>query len=160
MFWSENRSDYYHFFQFNLAIKDIPEVTHEAKKALAGQLPGIGRSMCVEISLKTSEVKPLLLSIFFFCKTTFHPEDTLSISFINYGRFLLTVWVITESPLSAAFYIVSFNLLLYVCLPLSQSGRLDGVRDLVPGNEWKVSGDLLSFSSLAVIVATWSRNGL
>ncbi|XP_016894358.1 autophagy-related protein 13 [Cynoglossus semilaevis] len=40
---------------FNLAIKDIPEVTHEAKKALAGQLPGMGRSMCVEISLKTSE---------------------------------------------------------------------------------------------------------
>ncbi|XP_057673439.1 autophagy-related protein 13 isoform X2 [Corythoichthys intestinalis] len=40
---------------FNLAIKDIPEVTHEAKKALAGQLPGVGRSMCVEISLKTSE---------------------------------------------------------------------------------------------------------
>ncbi|KAM9827975.1 autophagy-related protein 13 isoform 6-T6 [Syngnathus typhle] len=40
---------------FNLAIKDIPEVTHEAKKILAGQLPGIGHSMCVEISLKTSE---------------------------------------------------------------------------------------------------------
>ncbi|XP_053719062.1 autophagy-related protein 13 isoform X4 [Synchiropus splendidus] len=40
---------------FNLAIKDIPEVSHEAKKALAGQLPSIGRSMCVEISLKTSE---------------------------------------------------------------------------------------------------------
>lgn len=47
--------------QFNLAIKDIPEVTHEAKKALAGQLPGIGRSMCVEISLKTSEVKTLIV---------------------------------------------------------------------------------------------------
>lgn len=47
---------FYVFIQFNLAIKDIPEVTHEAKKALAGQLPGIGRSMCVEISLKTSEV--------------------------------------------------------------------------------------------------------
>lgn len=31
-------------------------MTHEAKKALAGQLPSIGRSMCVEISLKTSEV--------------------------------------------------------------------------------------------------------
>lgn len=40
---------------FNLAIKDIVDVTHETKKALAGQLPGIGRSMCVEISLKTSE---------------------------------------------------------------------------------------------------------
>lgn len=47
--------------QFNLAIKDIPEVTHEAKKALAGQLPGIGRSMCVEISLKTSEVKATIV---------------------------------------------------------------------------------------------------
>uniref|UniRef100_A0A8C6ZBN2 Autophagy-related protein 13 n=1 Tax=Nothoprocta perdicaria TaxID=30464 RepID=A0A8C6ZBN2_NOTPE len=42
---------------FNLAIKDIPEVTHEAKKALAGQLPAVGRSMCVEISLKTSEME-------------------------------------------------------------------------------------------------------
>lgn len=31
-------------------------MTHEAKKALAGQLPTVGRSMCVEISLKTSEV--------------------------------------------------------------------------------------------------------
>uniref|UniRef100_A0A8C9VQ79 Autophagy-related protein 13 n=1 Tax=Scleropages formosus TaxID=113540 RepID=A0A8C9VQ79_SCLFO len=40
---------------FSLAIKDIPEVTHEAKKVLAGQLPTIGKSMCVEISLKTSE---------------------------------------------------------------------------------------------------------
>ncbi|CAL8290863.1 unnamed protein product [Lota lota] len=40
---------------FNLAIKDILDVSHEAKKALSGQLPGIGRSMCVEISLKTSE---------------------------------------------------------------------------------------------------------
>ncbi|CAL8309279.1 unnamed protein product [Merluccius merluccius] len=40
---------------FNLAIKDILDVSHEAKKALAGQLPGLGRSMCVEISLKTSE---------------------------------------------------------------------------------------------------------
>ena len=48
--------DFYYSSKFNLAIKDIPEVTHEAKKALAGQLPGIGRSMCVEISLKTSEV--------------------------------------------------------------------------------------------------------
>ncbi|XP_058924413.1 autophagy-related protein 13 isoform X5 [Kogia breviceps] len=48
---------------FNLAIKDIPEVTHEAKKALAGQLPAIGRSMCVEISLKTSEGDSMELEI-------------------------------------------------------------------------------------------------
>lgn len=52
--------------QFNLAIKDIPEVTHEAKKALAGQLPAVGRSMCVEISLKTSEVRNELKQMPFF----------------------------------------------------------------------------------------------
>ncbi|XP_069479312.1 autophagy-related protein 13 isoform X2 [Ambystoma mexicanum] len=48
---------------FNLAIKDIPEVTHESKKALAGQLPAVGRSMCVEISLKTSEGDSMELEI-------------------------------------------------------------------------------------------------
>lgn len=48
---------------FNLAIKDRPEVTHEAKKALAGQLPAIGRPMCVEISLKTSEGHSVELEI-------------------------------------------------------------------------------------------------
>ncbi|XP_021047754.1 autophagy-related protein 13 isoform X7 [Mus pahari] len=48
---------------FNLAIKDIPEVTHEAKKALSGQLPAVGRSMCVEISLKTSEGDSMELEI-------------------------------------------------------------------------------------------------
>ncbi|XP_036590299.1 autophagy-related protein 13-like [Trichosurus vulpecula] len=48
---------------FNLAIKDIPEVTQEAKKALAGQLPAVGRSMCVEISLKTSEGDSMELEI-------------------------------------------------------------------------------------------------
>lgn len=48
---------------FNLAIKDIPEVTHEAKKALSGQLPTVGRSMCVEISLKTSEGDSMELEI-------------------------------------------------------------------------------------------------
>ncbi|XP_038185721.1 autophagy-related protein 13 isoform X1 [Arvicola amphibius] len=48
---------------FNLAIKDIPDVTHEAKKALSGQLPAVGRSMCVEISLKTSEGDSMELEI-------------------------------------------------------------------------------------------------
>uniref|UniRef100_A0A6I8QAM8 Autophagy-related protein 13 n=1 Tax=Xenopus tropicalis TaxID=8364 RepID=A0A6I8QAM8_XENTR len=48
---------------FNLAIKDIPEVTHEAKKALSGQLPAVGRSMCVEISLKTSEGDSMELEV-------------------------------------------------------------------------------------------------
>ncbi|KAK1335721.1 hypothetical protein QTO34_003514 [Cnephaeus nilssonii] len=65
---SQDRKDldkFIKFFalKFNLAIKDIPEVTHEAKKALAGQLPAVGRSMCVEISLKTSEGDSMELEI-------------------------------------------------------------------------------------------------
>ncbi|KAM5137835.1 autophagy-related protein 13 isoform 3-T3 [Mantella aurantiaca] len=48
---------------FNLAIKDNLEVTQEAKKALSGQLPAVGRSMCVEISLKTSEGDSMELEV-------------------------------------------------------------------------------------------------
>uniref|UniRef100_A0A7N8YKB6 Autophagy-related protein 13 n=1 Tax=Mastacembelus armatus TaxID=205130 RepID=A0A7N8YKB6_9TELE len=66
---------------FNLAIKDIPEVTHEAKKALAGQLPGIGRSMCVEISLKTSEVKTSHL-VFLCCRC----DKDIKVSYTVYNR--------------------------------------------------------------------------
>lgn len=73
--------NFHYSFQFNLAIKDIPEVTHEAKKALAGQLPGIGRSMCVEISLKTSEVnlpqQLLLMSTFFLFPARGHVRPQL-----------------------------------------------------------------------------------
>lgn len=65
-------------FQFNLAIKDIPEVTHEAKKALAGQLPGIGRSMCVEISLKTSEVGTQIFPAPLFSSTVSSRLNTLT----------------------------------------------------------------------------------
>lgn len=64
--------------QFNLAIKDIPEVTHEAKKALAGQLPAVGRSMCVEISLKTSEVRTESKQKPFFCLWASLPESSVS----------------------------------------------------------------------------------
>nr|KAF6378979.1 hypothetical protein mMyoMyo1_009849 [Myotis myotis] len=48
---------------FSLAIKDTPEVTHKAKKALAGQLPAVGRPMCTGISLKTSEGHSMELEI-------------------------------------------------------------------------------------------------
>uniref|UniRef100_UPI00358FC53A autophagy-related protein 13 isoform X1 n=2 Tax=Myxine glutinosa TaxID=7769 RepID=UPI00358FC53A len=40
---------------FNLAIKDIPEVSQEAKKVLSTRIPAVGFPMCVEISLKTCE---------------------------------------------------------------------------------------------------------
>ncbi|CAM9212595.1 unnamed protein product, partial [Lampetra planeri] len=40
---------------FNLVIRDIPEVSQEAKRAMGNQLPGVGMPMCVEVSLKTCE---------------------------------------------------------------------------------------------------------
>ncbi|XP_077994292.1 autophagy-related protein 13-like isoform X1 [Glandiceps talaboti] len=46
---------------FNLAIKDNPEVLSEAKKHISNQLPSIGNSLCVEISLKTSEGDGMIL---------------------------------------------------------------------------------------------------
>lgn len=85
--------------QFNLAIKDIPEVTHEAKKALAGQLPGIGRSMCVEISLKTSEVKT---------KNVLETACSKSLSFQSYFYSIFSlsrycpVWIISQSSFRLA----------------------------------------------------------
>ena len=46
------------FSQFNLAINDHPDVTSEVKKVMAnGRLPSKESPMCVEISLKTSEVR-------------------------------------------------------------------------------------------------------
>ncbi|XP_026879002.2 autophagy-related protein 13 isoform X1 [Electrophorus electricus] len=73
---------------FTLAIKDIPEVTHEAKKALAGQLPSIGRSMCVEISLKTSEGDSMELETWCL-EMTEKCEKDIKVSYTVYTRLSL-----------------------------------------------------------------------
>uniref|UniRef100_A0A8C7QCR4 ATG13 autophagy related 13 homolog (S. cerevisiae) n=1 Tax=Oncorhynchus mykiss TaxID=8022 RepID=A0A8C7QCR4_ONCMY len=77
---------------FNLAIKDIPEVTHESKKALAGQLPGIERSMCVEISLKTSEGDSMELETWFAFYISW-TCPTLSITACHYCSSLFVLWI-------------------------------------------------------------------
>ncbi|XP_074651230.1 autophagy-related protein 13-like [Tubulanus polymorphus] len=46
---------------FNLAIRDIPEVLGETKKALASQLINTTQSICVEISLKTADGDTMVL---------------------------------------------------------------------------------------------------
>ncbi|XP_006816811.1 autophagy-related protein 13-like [Saccoglossus kowalevskii] len=48
---------------FNLAIKDNAEVLAEAKKHISNQLPTIGTSMCVEVSLRTAEGDSMILEI-------------------------------------------------------------------------------------------------
>ena len=51
-------------FQFNLAINDHPDVTSEVKNVMAnGRLPSKESPMCVEISLKTSEVRSLYTAV-------------------------------------------------------------------------------------------------
>nr|XP_044989283.1 autophagy-related protein 13 isoform X6 [Jaculus jaculus] len=73
---------------FNLAIKDIPEVTHEAKKALSGQLPAVGRSMCVEISLKTSEGDSMELEIWCL-EMNERCDKEIKVSYTVYNRLSL-----------------------------------------------------------------------
>lgn len=46
---------------FNISIIDLPEITAETKKAMAGRIPTIGLSMCCEISLKTSDGDSMVL---------------------------------------------------------------------------------------------------
>jgi len=46
---------------FNLAIKDVPEVMSETKKALGGAIPAPAVPLCVEISLKTADGDSLVL---------------------------------------------------------------------------------------------------
>ena len=49
-------------FQFNLAINDNPDVTSEVKKVMInGRLPSKDSAMCVEISLKSRDVRALTL---------------------------------------------------------------------------------------------------
>lgn len=51
-------------FQFNLAINDHPDVASEVKKVMTnGRLPSKENPMCVEISLKTSEVWSLYTAV-------------------------------------------------------------------------------------------------
>ncbi|XP_063800600.1 autophagy-related protein 13 isoform X2 [Pseudophryne corroboree] len=73
---------------FNLAIKDIPEVTQEAKKALSGQLPAVGRSMCVEISLKTSEGDSMELEVWCLEMNEKCDQD-IKVSYTVYNRLSL-----------------------------------------------------------------------
>nr|CAB3224174.1 autophagy-related protein 13-like [Phallusia mammillata] len=48
---------------FNLAIKDYPEILKEVKAAMANGNPSTGRSLVIEISLRTSDADSLVLEV-------------------------------------------------------------------------------------------------
>ena len=74
--------------QFNLSIKDIPEVLAEAKKALAGQIPTVGLGMCVEISLKTVEGDTMVLETWYL-EMTEQCDASARVTYTVYNRMSL-----------------------------------------------------------------------
>ncbi|XP_069129871.1 autophagy-related protein 13-like [Argopecten irradians] len=71
---------------FNLAIKDIPDVHSEAKRALANQQPILGQNVCVEISLKTSEGATMVLETWYISLDQEHCDNNVKISYTVYNR--------------------------------------------------------------------------
>lgn len=60
LFKNFSHTDYF-FLQFNLAVRDVPEVVAEAKKALCGEVVTSRMPLCVEISLRTFEGDTMIL---------------------------------------------------------------------------------------------------
>ena len=50
-------------FQFNLAIKDYPDIDREANAAISKGLPNSNSSYVIEISLRTSDADALVLEV-------------------------------------------------------------------------------------------------
>lgn len=72
--------------QFNLAIKDIPDVHAEAKRALSSEQPLLGENVCVEISLKTCEGTTMVLESWYLSMDQQHCDNNVKISYTVYNR--------------------------------------------------------------------------
>lgn len=72
------------YLQFNLAIRDIPEVLAETKKVFGGGL-GLGQYVCVEISLKTAEGETMILETWWITKTE-QIDTNARVSYTVYNR--------------------------------------------------------------------------
>jgi autophagy-related protein 13 len=73
-------------FQFNLAIRDNPEVQAEAKKALSGQTSLLAHSVCVEISLKTAEGDAMVLETWYISMNSDLCDPDARVSYTVYNR--------------------------------------------------------------------------
>ncbi|KAL5012228.1 hypothetical protein ScPMuIL_010779 [Solemya velum] len=71
---------------FNLAVRDIPEVQAEAKKALSNQQPILGQNVCVEISLKTAEGDQMVLETWYIGMNTEQSDMNVRVSYTVYNR--------------------------------------------------------------------------
>ncbi|KAJ8298138.1 hypothetical protein KUTeg_024669 [Tegillarca granosa] len=71
---------------FNLAIKDIPDVHAETKKALSGQQSLLSQNVCVEISLKTSEGDTMILETWYIGLNSDICDTSARVSYTVYNR--------------------------------------------------------------------------
>ena len=71
--------------QFNLAIRDIPEVLSETKRALASQLISVKQSLCIEISLKTADGDTMVLEVWSLGMVDQY-DPNVKVSYMVYNR--------------------------------------------------------------------------
>ncbi|XP_064637474.1 autophagy-related protein 13-like isoform X2 [Lineus longissimus] len=70
---------------FNLAIRDIPDVTGETKRALASHLISTTKTLCIEISLKTAEGDTMVLEMWSLGMSE-QCDPSVKVSYMVYNR--------------------------------------------------------------------------
>ena len=81
-----NITIFFSFFQFNLSIKDIPEVQNETKKALVSNKAVLSeKNICIEISLKTPENDVMMLETWWIGVDE-HSDPNVRVSYTVYNR--------------------------------------------------------------------------
>ncbi|KAL0280151.1 UNVERIFIED_CONTAM: hypothetical protein PYX00_001530 [Menopon gallinae] len=71
---------------FNLAVRDLPEVLAEAKKALCGEVITPRSPLCVEISLRTVEGDTMMLETWSLGVLPEHSDPSVRVTYTVYNR--------------------------------------------------------------------------
>lgn len=77
---------YFVCWQFNLAIRDLPEVLAEAKRALCGEVVTARLPLCVEISLRTVEGDTMMLETWCLGVLPEQCDPSVRVTYTVYNR--------------------------------------------------------------------------
>ena len=92
------------YFQFNLAIPDLPEVLAEAKKAICGDLITSPIPLCIEISLKTVEGDMMVLETWSLGVMPEQSDPAIRVTYTVYNRMgILLKSLISVSRITPAY---------------------------------------------------------
>ncbi|XP_024869821.1 autophagy-related protein 13 homolog isoform X3 [Temnothorax curvispinosus] len=72
--------------KFNLAIKELPEVSADAKRALCGEIVSSAVPLCIEISLKTVEGDKMVLETWSLGVLPEQSDPTVRVTYTVYNR--------------------------------------------------------------------------